>query len=435
MGESSFIYRIISAAAQSIMPVMVGICLESLLTGHEGRGTRGRRLLAWSVFGMLPALIKCLVPELPVYYSVLHTFLVSAVCFLLLYFYQDRLWIRLLHAGMLVMLNVCADVFFHWLFGPVNGMEFSRPDFGSPYIAERCMMIAALTIVLNGVYTVAAAQIQKRKKQKASPVWFALMLQLLFGFVVICALKWPKGGGMDYWLYFLYLSGLTALEFGMVMLYLGQTEKREIEEKVLKLREAEELEKAYYEQVEARRGEMLRLSGSYQQTAARILEVLEQGNVTEAEQIILDLSVWIRATKEYPFCAIPIVNAILTEKQKLCETEGISFQANLLLPDETGIAKLDLCMIFGNLLDNAVRACKEAKANGKTGEITLRSGIAQGYLIIKCENTALENQKNKICGTGYGHKILADMARKYSGDFQTLSEDGWFTAQISLKLE
>lgn len=60
--------------------------------------------------------------------------------------------------------------------------------------------------------------------------------------------------------------------------------------------------------------------------------------------------------------------------------------------------------------------------------------MVQEYLIIKCKNTALENRENKIWGTGYGHKILTDIAGKYHGDFQTIYEDGNFVAQISLNV-
>lgn len=97
------------------------------------------------------------------------------------------------------------------------------------------------------------------------------------------------------------------------------------------------------------------------------------------------------------------------------------------------MADLDWCMIFGNLMDNAIRSCRELQGREKERWITLKAGTVQNYLIIKCRNPSLENREKIIKGTGYGHKILADIAGKYDGDFQTAYEDGIFTAQISLK--
>ena len=197
----------------------------------------------------------------------------------------------------------------------------------------------------------------------------------------------------------------------------AQNEKREAQEEVRKLQRVMELEKVHYEQIEARREEMAKIRHDYNNVITSVMHLIENGKTDEAGSVMKDLAWRISQTKEYPFCPVPIINAVLTEKQKVCQAEGILLKADLLFPGESLVADLDWCMIFGNLMDNAIRSCRELQGREKERWITLNAGTVQNYLIIKCRNPSLENREKIIKGTGYGHKILADIAGKYDGDF------------------
>ncbi|MDO4343600.1 MAG: GHKL domain-containing protein [Eubacteriales bacterium] len=426
--------KIINIVAQGLTLVVGGVCLEGLLTAR--RGTKLTRIAAWTLSGLIWVAVKSFFVMPPVYYGGIHTTLILlAQTFVLIRFYGDRLWIKFTHGVLLDMQTVFAEMLLYLLLGDVKNMDFMAADFSNPALVERSVMVTAVTILFNMIYLFAVQRLRKNKRRKASPVWIAVMLQLVFLCILVCVAGRP-GDIFDvgYGIYLSYAGGFIVLEVGVVMLYSNQLEKREAQEKIRRLQREGELKSAHYAQVEVRRRELEQLRENYQNILSSILELLERGENSEAETALQDLSVRIAATKEYPFCAVPVVNAVLAEKQKICEAEGISLRVDLAIPDTAGIAELDFCMIFSNLTNNAVRACREAKALGKASAITLTGGAVQGYLIIKCENTALANHKNKIWGTGYGHKILADIARKYDGDFRTSYENESFTAQISLRI-
>ena len=96
-----------------------------------------------------------------------------------------------------------------------------------------------------------------------------------------------------------------------------------------------------------------------------------------------------------------------------------------------------LCIIVGNLIDNAIHACglaqveREAQARP---EIRLSAGVVQGYLVIKCENPVFPETEGKK-GTGYGQKILNSLAEKYQGNFFSERQGEQYMAQISLLLD
>lgn len=435
MSESGLLFRIICTFVQGMALFTEGICLEKLLTGRDDRGGRKMRILNWFAWSFIFVFIKCMFVVPPVYYGILHPALLSVTHVLvLLYFYKDRMWIRFTHGAMLLLQNILAEFILYLSFGQVKNLNFLQPDFGNPYMAERCVMIAVLSIFMNSIYTVIVLKIQKKKGIVAEPIWIAVMLQLVCVFMVMSILRWSKSAEIDHNIYAIYMSGAVGLEFSISLLFFSQSEKREIKESVRKLQQEAELKKTHYDQVEIHRQELEKLRSDYGRILTSILDLMGQGEINEAEHVLQELSVRISATKEYPFCSIPVVNAILTEKQQVCKKEGIFLAVNLMVPGTTGIAELDLCMIFGNLMDNAIRAGKGARSEGEESKIILSSGIVREYLIIICRNTVSESHKNKIWGTGYGHKILADIAAKYAGDFQSGYEDGCFIAQVSLRL-
>ena len=98
------------------------------------------------------------------------------------------------------------------------------------------------------------------------------------------------------------------------------------------------------------------------------------------------------------------------------------------MPEEISIKQMDLCRIFGNLLDNAIRACESGQA------IHLTSGVLGNYLVINCENPTSKAPGETPEGSGYGKLILKDIAKQYRGEFAAVYENGIFCAQVMLRL-
>lgn len=80
-----------------------------------------------------------------------------------------------------------------------------------------------------------------------------------------------------------------------------------------------------------------------------------------------------------------VVDAILQECANQCKETGISFSAIVNLPDSLGLSDLELCRIFGNLIDNAYEACEQI-AQGKCF-INLESGISGDWVTVKISNS------------------------------------------------
>ena len=89
-------------------------------------------------------------------------------------------------------------------------------------------------------------------------------------------------------------------------------------------------------------------------------------------------------------CSIPVAcqdispAALLAIKeQELRELGGVTFDADeFILPPTAAAMSYDLCVILGNALDNAIRACKEMKEHKEDSQITLTASVTGSSLLI-----------------------------------------------------
>ncbi|MEG2394689.1 MAG: GHKL domain-containing protein [Ruthenibacterium sp.] len=105
-------------------------------------------------------------------------------------------------------------------------------------------------------------------------------------------------------------------------------------------------------------------------------------------------------------------------------------QTTIALPGEIPVENVQLCSIFSNLLDNAIRAVKPLAQEMR--KITVKANLRGQTLFVKVENPCDSALSQK--GTGYGLQILRDIAAQYHGAVMTTEENGVFTAVVTLEL-
>lgn len=86
------------------------------------------------------------------------------------------------------------------------------------------------------------------------------------------------------------------------------------------------------------------------------------------------------------FCENMAVNAVVARYSSICQSEGIKFSAHIAVPDDNQhITDSGLCVIFGNLLENAVEACGRMSEGEKF--IKLTSSLQYDMLAITMDNS------------------------------------------------
>ena len=156
-------------------------------------------------------------------------------------------------------------------------------------------------------------------------------------------------------------------------------------------------------------------------------------------EMVESLKTRLENIRETVYCENHIVNIILTLKIQEARAAGIDPEVLISIPEDIRIEKMDLCSVFSNILDNAIESCRKVP-EGKKMEIKARMKL--GYLVIKVTNTyneiiktaegELASQKEDSENHGLGLKIIADIAKKYSGDFSYENKNNEFIVIVTL---
>ena len=135
-----------------------------------------------------------------------------------------------------------------------------------------------------------------------------------------------------------------------------------------------------------------------------------------------------------------ILDAILSLKHQEADTQGICFEADVILTTPLQIASLDLCSILSNLLDNAIEACLRSVEKEKR---FVNMYIRQKHNILYCEvNNYCETspiitgkkliRKKSSPGHGFGTQIIRDIVKKYDGNIQVSYSENCFHVEFTL---
>lgn len=129
------------------------------------------------------------------------------------------------------------------------------------------------------------------------------------------------------------------------------------------------------------------------------------------------------------------VDAILSAKIAQARAEGIAVTVQANLPRELTLSDLELSIVIGNLLDNAIEACRKAEGK-KFLRLTLR--IKGNMLYFYLLNSAGKKQTKigslfrtgKSGAHGFGLHRAEAIVRQHGGWVKYNSEDGAFTSEF-----
>lgn len=136
-----------------------------------------------------------------------------------------------------------------------------------------------------------------------------------------------------------------------------------------------------------------------------------------------------------------MIDAILNSKLSLARERGITVNARAFVPAALGVSDVDLCVILGNLLDNAMEACMELEEDAGRF-IRLYIDVMKGQLYLSISNAARARERHaggfqttKPSGThGFGLMRVDRLVQKYGGYINRQSEEGIFATEIMLPL-
>lgn len=124
-----------------------------------------------------------------------------------------------------------------------------------------------------------------------------------------------------------------------------------------------------------------------------------------------------------------VLDTLLKEKLGHAERNGIGVTCNVRIPEDSAVDDMDLCVIFANIMDNAIRACMESEQDERA--IVLTAGARYRFLVIESFNPSSGSQPVR---PGTGLKNIGSIAKKYGGTVSFGVSDGQFRIHVLLCL-
>ncbi len=131
------------------------------------------------------------------------------------------------------------------------------------------------------------------------------------------------------------------------------------------------------------------------------------------------------------------VDAIFYQKQKQAERKNVVWDCDLQIPRELGMQEFDLCVLLGNLLDNALEAC-ERQRNDECRFIRIQGNAVKKCFLLEVKNSMAQTETYKGGVTnkknsrehGIGLLNVRDVVQRYHGAINVEAGQGVFVISI-----
>ena len=242
---------------------------------------------------------------------------------------------------------------------------------------------------------------------------------------------------------FAIISGLLLLLliYMIFEVYDRMVDDAEAQEKNLLYEQELELLNRHAKEREAYDMEMRRLRHDMKNHMSSLLGMLQGDDAKQAEEYVRGM---LRGTPECRAEDISrtgnvIVDSLVNHKCGIARAEGIAFEANVFLPAELPFPGGHLTIVFGNLLDNALEACREVEAGKRY--VTLDASYEKEVLMIAVTNPyhgeRRKNQVGKYVTTkknrrshGLELSSVEQAAEAYRGQVDADGRDGVFRVSV-----
>ncbi|MBO5197699.1 MAG: GHKL domain-containing protein [Lachnospiraceae bacterium] len=196
----------------------------------------------------------------------------------------------------------------------------------------------------------------------------------------------------------------------------------------------------HYNEVENMYAKMRAWRHDYHNHMQALSACLANGDIEKAQEFLEEINENLVSVDTVIKTGNTMVDAILNSKISLMNTRKIPVKADAKVPSRIAIADVDLCIIIGNLLDNAMEAAEKLPPQERFVRIYI--GVKSTHLYLCFTNSAGKKQNtiggrflsSKGSNHGFGLNRVDSLVEKYDGYLTRASEDGGFTTEVILPL-
>ena len=179
----------------------------------------------------------------------------------------------------------------------------------------------------------------------------------------------------------------------------------------------------------------------YKHHLVTMQKLFEDGYKDEARAYLEKLNANMPEEPLHNYCENKTLNSLLSSFAERCEKEHITFSAKIILPPPDTVDDYEMCIVVGNLLENAVTACF-GTPEGKERYVKLSMNPQNGnfgFMVSNSFNGVLELEGENLKSTkkdgGLGIHSIKSVIKRHNGEYFPSWNDSQFKAFVVLKLE
>ena len=193
-----------------------------------------------------------------------------------------------------------------------------------------------------------------------------------------------------------------------------------------------------YEQIQQQNHEVLRLKHNFKHYLIGLITMLENGDTNSC--LISLKEKYTRITSHGEFvCMSSIILTTIKIKSEQAAIVGVTLDTNYKNIDATEIPPVDVAIILGNALDNAIEATQELPSDKR--QIDVFVNIVNDLIVLIIKNPVkadvntdnLVSSKRKDGSFGYGIASMKSIAAKYGGEVLISCKNQNFCVKIVLR--
>ena len=420
---------------------LIGNIMEELIAISYFRSVSGKKLksVTWLVFVCVFFALFRLVPGI-LLGSTLVTIISAILCFLVISFSFEMSWLkRLIFTPLFYIVMVLSEMLVGLSMTSLTGIPIAEGQQMILFYAAGVLISRMLIFSLLKIIQFVVPSFGER-----SPGY------LLFPLLILPAATFAVASVLEKYSYvegpttrmYIAVGALILLAVSNVTLFfLFEHQQREEKDKnrTRLLHQQMQNQVAYYRELAERQKISNKTMHDLKNQMFALTEAMKSAP-DRAREIMDQISERIHSASPMAVTGNEAVDALIFTKRQQMEAEHIRFIQSVYV-SRTAFDPLDLCVLLGNLLDNAIEACRKVEEDKRRIELSMTQ---QGpCLSISVQNSAagkVRMEGNTVHTTkeqkelhGFGLNSVREIAEKYSGSCTIQSTEDEFTVYIILQ--
>lgn len=324
---------------------------------------------------------------------------------------------------------------------------FAKAFAAAPYRTDVIVRIAITLLLYPPLYLLFKKSLRPIMKIEDVPVWrYMTAIPLVFAVIsiittmeafghqislVILSIRFCVIGGS------VLVSALLATVVRQMESAVKAEEKSKQSERLLALQEEQ------YASITRNIAQTRAARHDLRHQLSAIAAMVDGGEYDKLKEFVEQYRKSVPADTDLFLCENYAANSVMSHYVALAHEEAIDVDIRCSLASETGVEDVDLCVLLGNLLENAIEGCKTVPVEQRA--IKMRMNIYLGQLLLTVDNTfdgmlAMENgevlsRKRGNGQKGVGLSSVETIAQKYAGELSYEQKDGMFMVSVNMALE